>query len=39
MGLEVLNLPERRRFGRTARRDAWWALPAVIFVLLISFLA
>jgi hypothetical protein len=37
MGLEVLNLPERRGFGETSRRDAWWALPGVIFVLLISF--
>ncbi|HKG92208.1 MAG TPA: hypothetical protein VKA84_09965 [Gemmatimonadaceae bacterium] len=29
--------PPRRRFGETTRRDAWWAQPAVVFVVLGSF--
>jgi hypothetical protein len=37
MALTVLGLPERRGFGDTSRRDAWWALPGVISVLLVSF--
>ena len=37
MPLTVVGLPEKRGFGETARRDAWWALPGVVFVLLVSF--
>src|SRR5919199_3970379 len=29
----------RRRFGETMRRDAWWVQPAVVFVILGSFVA
>src|SRR5690349_7682336 len=28
----------RRRFGETMRRDAWWVQPAVVFLVLSSFL-
>ena len=28
----------RRRFGETMRRDRWWVQPAIVFVLLSSFL-
>jgi hypothetical protein len=35
MGLEVLN---RRSFGETARRDAWWAQPLVVFLGLSTFI-
>lgn len=38
MALRVLGLPERRGFGETGRKDAWWVLPGTIFVLLVSFL-
>ena len=38
MPLSVLGLPAPRGFGETSRRDRWWALPGIIFVLLISFL-
>jgi hypothetical protein len=32
--LEVLS---RRRFGETARRDAWWVQPAVVFLVFAGF--
>lgn len=32
-------LPIHRGFGETMRRDAWWVQPAVVFVILSSFLA
>jgi hypothetical protein len=35
MALEVLN---RRSFGETARRDAWWAQPLVVFLGLSTFI-
>jgi hypothetical protein len=35
--LPVLAPP--RRFGQTARRDAWWVQPAVTFTILASFVA
>jgi hypothetical protein len=31
-------LLKRRAFGETARKDAWWTTPSVVFVLLSSFL-
>ena len=35
MALEVLN---RRSFGETARRDAWWVQPLVVFLGLSTFI-
>ena len=35
MALEVLN---RRSFGETTRRDAWWAQPLVVFLGLSTFI-
>ncbi|MEX1184603.1 MAG: succinate dehydrogenase [Gemmatimonadota bacterium] len=32
-------LPQRRGFGRTARRDAWWVTPAAVFLGLGTFVA
>jgi hypothetical protein len=31
-------LPPARRFGETARRDAWWVQPAVVLIVFSSFL-
>jgi len=31
--------PAPRRFGQTVRRDAWWAWPSVVAVLLVAFVA
>ena len=28
----------RRRFGETMRRDAWWVQPAIVFLLLSTFI-
>jgi hypothetical protein len=28
----------RRRFGATMRRDAWWVQPAIVFLVLSSFI-
>ncbi len=33
-----LSLPVVRRFGETARRDAWWVQPAAVFVGLSAFI-
>ena len=38
MGLEVLNLPERRTFGKSGRHDAWWGFPLLVATILLSFL-
>lgn len=35
---EALVPLTRRRFGQTARRDAWWVQPLVVFIVLSSFL-
>ncbi len=37
MGQVIVPLT-RRRFGETARRDAWWVQPLVVFIILSSFL-
>jgi hypothetical protein len=37
MGAEVVQI-RRRGWGETMRRDAWWIQPAVVFVILSSFL-
>lgn len=39
MALQVLDLPQRRGFGRTGRRDLWWAYPAVVATILLGFVA
>ena len=38
MGVEVVQI-RRRGWGETMRRDAWWIQPAVVFLILSSFLA
>jgi hypothetical protein len=38
MGVDVVQI-RRRGWGETMRRDAWWIQPAVVFVILSSFLA
>jgi hypothetical protein len=37
MGVDVVQI-RRRGWGETMRRDAWWIQPAVVFVILSSFL-
>ena len=37
MGVDVVHI-RRRGWGETMRRDAWWIQPAVVFVILSSFL-
>ncbi len=40
-GLSMASAPlplVRRRFGETMRRDAWWVQPAVVFLLLSTFI-
>ena len=38
MGVDVVQI-RRRGWGETMRRDAWWIQPAVVFLILSSFLA
>lgn len=37
MGVDVVQI-RRRGWGETMRRDAWWIQPAVVFIILSSFL-
>jgi hypothetical protein len=37
MAQAPLTLPVVRRFGQTARRDAWWLQPALVFLALAAF--
>ncbi|HEX6574071.1 MAG TPA: hypothetical protein VF042_03795, partial [Gemmatimonadaceae bacterium] len=37
MGVDIVQI-RRRGWGETMRRDAWWIQPAVVFVILSSFL-
>jgi hypothetical protein len=32
------TLPRRRGFGQTARRDAWWVTPAIVFTVFTTFI-
>jgi hypothetical protein len=36
--MAAVDVPVRRlRFGQTSRRDAWWAMPLVTFIVFSSF--
>ena len=38
MSRSDLSLPQRRTFGQTLRKDAWWVFPTITFVYFMSFI-